>query len=167
MTRSVIILVICLVGLPVAFGLESKHWQWRLISCKAGDSPVQKKDASPCKVSLLETENDPNPRPASFDPCFEEEIDGKQRNYCNIVCPGADTAYLIKRIPQNHRSCFGHFTYKIEKRSPNFFIWRDAKCRSSSVEFLIRCEFLSARSSFRSDEAIFEEANRIATDLRQ
>lgn len=27
MTRSVIILVICLVGLPVAFGLESKHWR--------------------------------------------------------------------------------------------------------------------------------------------
>uniref|UniRef100_A0A8R1HKE6 DUF7808 domain-containing protein n=1 Tax=Caenorhabditis japonica TaxID=281687 RepID=A0A8R1HKE6_CAEJA len=100
-------------------------------------------------------------------PPFKEESNGKPRNYCNIICPGADTAYLIKRIPQNHRSCFGHFTYKIEQRSPNFFIWRDAKCRSSSVEFLIRCEFLSARSSFRSDEDIFEEANRIATDLRQ
>uniref|UniRef100_A0A8R1ILP4 DUF7808 domain-containing protein n=1 Tax=Caenorhabditis japonica TaxID=281687 RepID=A0A8R1ILP4_CAEJA len=45
--------------------------EWRLISCKAGDSPVQKKDASTCKVSLLETENDANPRAAPFDPCFE------------------------------------------------------------------------------------------------
>ncbi|PIC33479.1 hypothetical protein B9Z55_013441 [Caenorhabditis nigoni] len=166
-SRSVIPIIIFLASVSVTIGLESKHWQWRLITCKAGDANVQKKDASSCKVSLLETENDPNPRPAPFDPCFEEENAGKPRNYCNIVCPGADTAYLIKRIPQNHRSCFGHFTYKIEKRSPNFFIWRDAKCRSSSVEFLIRCEFLSARSTFRSDEDIFEEANRIAIDLRQ
>ncbi|CAB3409974.1 unnamed protein product [Caenorhabditis bovis] len=150
----------------VASKSESVHWQWRLVTCKAAETPQQKKEASTCRVSLLESEDDTNPRPAPFDPCFEEPNNGKQRNYCNILCPGADTAYLIKRSPQNHRSCFGHFTYKIEKRSPNFFIWRDAKCRSSNVEFLIRCEFLFSRASFRSDDEVFSEAKKISDDLR-
>ncbi|CAI5447300.1 unnamed protein product [Caenorhabditis angaria] len=162
-------IVLISISLFVGFlNAESVHWQWRILQCseKSGDSPLQKKDASPCRISLLESEHDENPRLAPFDPCFEESANGKPRNYCNLICPGADTAYLIKRTPQNHRSCFGHFTYKIEKRSPNFFIWRDAKCRSSSVEFLIRCEFLSSRDSFPTDDVIFSEAKKISADLR-
>ncbi|CAD6195619.1 unnamed protein product [Caenorhabditis auriculariae] len=131
---------LCLLLLPTFVTSESVHWQWRLMTCeepKEG-AAVEKKGASPCRIGFMETEKDPSPRTAPFDSCFEEDFNGKLGNYCNIMCPGADTAYLIKRSPSNHRSCFGHFTYKLEKRGNNFFMWRNGKCRTSSVQFLVR-----------------------------
>ncbi|KJH49271.1 hypothetical protein DICVIV_04593 [Dictyocaulus viviparus] len=118
------------------------------------------KDASPCQISLHETQTDENLRTAPFEPCFDEVVDGKQRTYCNLLCPGADTVYVIKRDPQNHRSCFTHFTYKIEKRGDDFYMWRDGKCRSSDVDFTIRCEFAFARATFPTDDIVFANARR-------
>ncbi|KAE9416510.1 hypothetical protein Angca_002588, partial [Angiostrongylus cantonensis] len=138
---------------------ESVHWQWREISCTSKDEK-ERKVASPCRISLHETENDEKLRTAPFEPCFEEVVDAKPRTYCNVLCPGADTVYLIKRHPQNHRSCFAHFTYKIEKRGSDFYMWRNGKCRSSDVNFTIRCEFAFARADFPTDDVVFANARK-------
>ncbi|PIO70093.1 hypothetical protein TELCIR_08064 [Teladorsagia circumcincta] len=134
--------------------------EWRDMKCVTKDGEKSQKAASPCEVSLGETEHDDKLRTAPFDPCFEEIVDGKSRTYCNVLCPGADTVYLIKRSPQNHRSCFAHFSYKIEKRGTDFYMWRDGKCRSSDVDFLIRCEFAFARADFPADNIVFANARR-------
>ncbi|KIH67274.1 hypothetical protein ANCDUO_02396 [Ancylostoma duodenale] len=72
------------------------------MKCAAKGEKAQK-TASPCEMALKETEADDKLRTAPFEPCFEEVVDGKPRTYCNVLCPGADTVYLIKRQPQNHR----------------------------------------------------------------
>ncbi|VDL74056.1 unnamed protein product [Nippostrongylus brasiliensis] len=74
------------------------------MKCATKQAEKNQKLASPCEVSLLETEKDENLRKAPFDPCFEEVVDEKPRTYCNVLCPGADTVYVIKRDPQIHRS---------------------------------------------------------------
>ncbi|VDM83977.1 unnamed protein product, partial [Strongylus vulgaris] len=112
---------------------ESVHWQWRELICKSKNEK-DTKDASDCEVLLKEEENDKNPRKVPLNTCFDmpkalhflqETANGQPRRYCNLLCPGAITAYRITRFPQNHRSCFTHLTYRIERRGDNFFMWRD------------------------------------------
>uniref|UniRef100_A0A1I7XLC4 rRNA_proc-arch domain-containing protein n=1 Tax=Heterorhabditis bacteriophora TaxID=37862 RepID=A0A1I7XLC4_HETBA len=59
-----------------------------------------------CEVALHETEKDTKLRKAPLDTCYEvmRHIGQEIRNYCDILCPGADTVYLIKRNPPNHRN---------------------------------------------------------------
>ncbi|VDM60274.1 unnamed protein product [Angiostrongylus costaricensis] len=133
---------------------ESVHWQWRELVCKSkGDKSL--KDASKCELRLKETEDDPNARIVPLDVCFDETMNGQPRHYCNILCPGATTAYRITRFPQNHKTCFSHYTYRIERRGENFFMWRDGKCRTTDIQFTIRCEFSSPRAEFLSDDDLF------------
>ncbi|WKY08518.1 hypothetical protein Q1695_007779 [Nippostrongylus brasiliensis] len=156
MIRRLAILICLIYGISS----ESVHWQWRQMKCATKQAEKNQKLASPCEVSLLETEKDENLRKAPFDPCFEEVVDEKPRTYCNVLCPGADTVYVIKRDPQIHRSCFKHFTYNIEKRGTDFYMWRDGKCRQSDVDFLIRCEFAFGRADFPADDVVFANARR-------
>ncbi|VDO33280.1 unnamed protein product [Haemonchus placei] len=73
------------------------------MKCVTKEGEKSQKAASPCEMSMGETEFDEKLRTAPFDPCFEEIVDGKPRSYCNVLCPGADTVYLIKRSPPNQR----------------------------------------------------------------
>uniref|UniRef100_A0A1I7XL73 Secreted protein n=1 Tax=Heterorhabditis bacteriophora TaxID=37862 RepID=A0A1I7XL73_HETBA len=139
---------------------ESVHWQWREMICKSKDNKNDK-DASPCEIVLKESENDTSGRSAPLNTCFEEKANNQSRTYCDILCPGAVTAYRITRQPQNHKSCFSHYTYRLEKRGDNFLMWREGKCRSADIQFTVRCEFSSARAEFITDEQLFESAKTL------
>ncbi|CAD6193840.1 unnamed protein product [Caenorhabditis auriculariae] len=139
---------------------ESVHWQWRELVCKTKEGD-DGKHASTCELQLKEHENDEQPRTVPFNTCFEETTDGEVRNYCDILCPGADTAYRITRYPQQHKSCYTHITYRLQRREENFYMWRSGKCRTSDIAFTIRCEFASARADFASDEELFRAARRL------
>ncbi|CAI4231876.1 unnamed protein product [Auanema sp. JU1783] len=138
-------------------GRISQLKQWRLLSCQS------RNDLEPasCSIKLLETERDEHPRNVTWNPCHQEAIDGKDRTYCNLLCPQADTVYLIKRSPNNHRRCFGSITYKIEKRETDFYMWTEKKCRTSDVEFLVRCEFAFPHSHFPKDDVIVSNAKKL------
>ncbi|CAJ0603154.1 unnamed protein product [Cylicocyclus nassatus] len=92
-------LLLCLVLGAIA---ESVHWQWRDLICKTKDDK-DSKNASDCELLLKETENDQNPRKVPTNTCFDEDANGQPRRYCNLLCPGAATAYRITRVPQNHK----------------------------------------------------------------
>ncbi|MCP9265668.1 hypothetical protein DINM_021016 [Dirofilaria immitis] len=104
--------------------------EWRDLTCTTrngtGPDKISKEPAS-CSLALRETgiDNDPNDkwRPAPGN--NSETVNGTVRNYCNLLCPNADTVYLIKRIPQTHRSCFAFITYQHEKRSNDWYVWRN------------------------------------------
>ncbi|RCN48318.1 hypothetical protein ANCCAN_05607 [Ancylostoma caninum] len=66
MVRHVIALLLIAVGVSS----ESVHWQWREMKCAAKGEKAQK-TASPCEMSLKETEADDKLRTAPFEPCFE------------------------------------------------------------------------------------------------
>lgn len=48
------------------------------------------------------------------------------RTYCDLLCPKADTVYLIKREPPN-RHCFVFYTHRLERRDDNWYIWREKR----------------------------------------
>uniref|UniRef100_A0A7I4YQJ4 Secreted protein n=1 Tax=Haemonchus contortus TaxID=6289 RepID=A0A7I4YQJ4_HAECO len=150
-------LILCLFAGVFA---ESVHWQWRELICKTKDEK-NNKEASDCEVLLKESENDQNGRKVPLNTCFDEDSNGQPRHYCNILCPGAATAYRITRYPQNHRDCFTHLTYRLEKRGENFLMWREGKCRTTDIQFTIRCEFSSARADFMSDGELFANARNV------
>lgn len=139
---------------------ETVHWQWRDLICKTEGNEGDKITEMPstCLLALCETEHDQNKRFGPTDAgCFDEQINGTVRSYCDIGCPGADTVYLIKRDPQVHRSCFVFYTHKLERRENNWYLWREKRCRHSQVTFTIRCEFLFSRKEFPNDTIIFEK----------
>ncbi|KAL6737834.1 hypothetical protein Aduo_011445 [Ancylostoma duodenale] len=146
-----------LLYLVLGVAAESVHWQWRELICRSKDDK-NTKDASDCEVLLKEDENDQNGRKVPLNTCFDETANGQPRRYCNILCPGAATAYRITRYPQNHKSCFSHYTYRLERRGDNFFMWRDGKCRTADIQFTVRCEFSSARATFMTDSELFANA---------
>ncbi|CAI5453455.1 unnamed protein product [Caenorhabditis angaria] len=139
---------------------ESVHWQWREIRCEPHDGD-EEGQASSCELQLKEDENDQNPRVVPFNTCNDETVEGELKTYCDILCPGASTAYRITRWPQQHKSCFTHTTYRLEKREENFYLWRSKDCRTSSIGFMIRCEFQSPRSDFLTDQDLFRVARRL------
>ncbi|CAI2354378.1 unnamed protein product [Caenorhabditis sp. 36 PRJEB53466] len=146
--------------LVVTAAAESVHWQWREIRCKEGVTN-ENGQASACELQLKEHENDETPRVVPFNTCVDETINGEVKTYCDLLCPGADTAYRITRYPQQHKSCFTHQTYRLEKREDNFYLWRSGACRTSTIGFTIRCEFKSAREEFLSDQELFRVARRL------
>lgn len=85
-------------------------------------------------------------------------MNGTTRTYCDLLCPKADTVYLIKREPQQHRSCFVFYTHRLERRGEDWFLWRDQRCRKSQITFTIRCEFLFNRRDFPTDAQVFQRA---------
>ncbi|CAI4225911.1 unnamed protein product [Auanema sp. JU1783] len=158
--KSVLLSTLCIFLFSVNVNAESVHWQWRELICKGTENQGEE-DATPCVIQLKENENDTEPRTVPFDTCTEEEVNGKVRSYCNIVCPTAATAYRITRYPQNHKSCFSHITYRLERRDDQFYMWREGKCRTSDIRFTVRCEFSSARADFKDDDSLFDETKKL------
>ncbi|KAF8357788.1 hypothetical protein PRIPAC_92783 [Pristionchus pacificus] len=137
---------------------EGKHWQWRALDCVTtnGTGPDHiSKDPAQCSLNLFEAEHDTERRPAKGPICHDEVVNGVTRSYCNLLCPGADTVYLIKRKPQTHRSCFVFYTHELEKRGQDYYLWRINKCRHSQIEITVRCEFLFGREDFATDNELF------------
>uniref|UniRef100_A0A914DUY9 DUF7808 domain-containing protein n=1 Tax=Acrobeloides nanus TaxID=290746 RepID=A0A914DUY9_9BILA len=136
------------------------HWQWRDLICETrnGEGPDKiSKEPAECTIALRETEKDttrrfPTHRNAG---CFDEVVNGTTRKYCDLLCPGADTVYLIKRNPQVHRSCFVFFTHRLERRGEDWYLWREKNCLHSQITFTIRCEFLFPRTKFQKDTELF------------
>uniref|UniRef100_A0AC35FK41 Uncharacterized protein n=1 Tax=Panagrolaimus sp. PS1159 TaxID=55785 RepID=A0AC35FK41_9BILA len=151
------ILGVCFIASAFA---ESVHWQWRDLICKTengkGGDKISDKPAV-CNIALRENEKDTNKRPSPNvnGGCFDEVVNGTTRTYCDLLCPKADTVYLIKRTPQVHRSCFVFFTHRLERRGDDWFLWRDKNCRMSEITFTIRCEFLFPRADFPNDKELF------------
>ncbi|VDK63640.1 unnamed protein product [Onchocerca ochengi] len=147
----------------------SVHWQWRDLICVTnnGTAPdkISKEPAS-CNIALRETgvEDDPKDTwrlaPGNDSVCFEEAINGSVRSYCDLLCPRADTVYLIKRTPPTHRLCFAHITFHKEKRGEKWYLWLSEQCRYSTITFTLRCEFNFDRAEFPADEEIFKELRK-------
>jgi len=143
------------------------HWQWRDLICEThgGDGPdlITPDKPAECAIALRDFEQDPpeSRRVAQKNVgCFDEVVNGTLRTYCDLLCPGADTVYLIKRTPQVHRSCFVFYTHRLERRGQDWFLWRDKDCRHSRITFTIRCEFLFNRNEFPKDHEVFSRLDQ-------
>uniref|UniRef100_A0A7E4UZB8 Secreted protein n=1 Tax=Panagrellus redivivus TaxID=6233 RepID=A0A7E4UZB8_PANRE len=161
--QSAFVLICLVVGATCVE--NTVHWQWRDLECTTKNATGNDKistEPAECRVILRDAEKDTNGRPAPEKSvgCFDEVVNGTTRAYCDLLCPNADTVYLIKRDPQVHRSCFVFYTHRLERRGDDWFLWRDKNCRLSQIKFTIRCEFLFPRKAFPSDEEVFRKLRK-------
>jgi len=142
---------------------ESVHWQYRNMVCTTGNNSTSNEDETgtnraDCNIYVKETEdiNEIGRTSPIADDCFEETSEsGQNRTYCDLRCPKADTVYLLARRPQQHRTCFVFYTHRLERRGDDWYLWRNGACRSATITYSIRCEFLFSRSEFPSDNELF------------
>uniref|UniRef100_A0A7E4W3N2 Secreted protein n=1 Tax=Panagrellus redivivus TaxID=6233 RepID=A0A7E4W3N2_PANRE len=118
------------------------HPQFRTLSCSTPDGQLRGgKDRAVCTTIFKDSEDEKPGRPApANEGCFSETVNGEERVYCALICPEAHTVFNA-HINQGHRSCFNFYTYQLEKRENDWYMWRSGKCLNSTVEFSIGCKF--------------------------
>ncbi|KAI1722725.1 hypothetical protein Ddc_06899 [Ditylenchus destructor] len=149
-------------ALPIAlasvlFVLCLAHPQYRQLKCATPDGSLRAgDDRARCHMIIKDAEDETPGRPApEGDGCFSEDHDGEERIYCDLVCPKAHTVFNA-HIDQGHRSCFNYYTYQLERRGDEWFVWRSGKCLNSTATFTIGCKFDEPFSTqFPSDNDIF------------
>uniref|UniRef100_A0A914D209 DUF7808 domain-containing protein n=1 Tax=Acrobeloides nanus TaxID=290746 RepID=A0A914D209_9BILA len=133
------------------------HPQYRQLVCKTPDGKLRGgPDRARCHMVIKDAEDEQPGRPAKEgEGCFTETINGVAHETCDLVCPKAHTVFLA-HIDQGHRSCFNFYTYKLEKRQQDWYLWRNGKCLNSTVEFTIGCKFDEPFSTqFKNDNEVF------------
>ncbi|KAI3413998.1 hypothetical protein GPALN_011466 [Globodera pallida] len=135
------------------------HPQYRQLKCATPDGQLRAgPDPAMCHIVIKDMETESPGRPAAEgDGCFSEVLDSgdDERVYCDLVCPKAHTVF-ISSIDQGHRACFNFYTYQLEKRDEDWYLWRSGKCLNSTISFTIGCKFDEPfRTQFPSDADVF------------
>ncbi|KAH7697529.1 Protein T05H10.3, partial [Aphelenchoides avenae] len=130
---------------------------YRVLKCATPDGEIKAgKEPARCHMIIKDAEDEQPGRPApEGDGCFTEVHNGEERHYCDLVCPKAHTVFNA-HINQGHRACFNFYTYQLEKRDQEWFIWRSGKCLNSTAEFTIGCKFDEPfNTQFKTDNDVF------------
>ncbi|KAI6197198.1 hypothetical protein M3Y94_01196100 [Aphelenchoides besseyi] len=156
-------LVLCVVGLAA---LCLAHPQFRQLKCATPDGQLKGgANEARCHMIIKDLESEEPGRPApEGDGCFTEIVNGEERVYCDLVCPKAHTVFNA-HIEQGHRACFNFYTYQLERREQEWYIWRSGKCLNSTATFTVGCKFDEPfKTQFASDNEVFARlaARRVA-----
>uniref|UniRef100_A0AC34Q9N2 Uncharacterized protein n=1 Tax=Panagrolaimus sp. JU765 TaxID=591449 RepID=A0AC34Q9N2_9BILA len=94
--------------------------------------------------------------------CFDE-IDqfNKTRVYCRLNCEESDEATVSAKVPSWNHECSSHFTYQLERRRLDWYLWRSGSCINTSISFQIRCGFpRDPRVFYVQNKHLFEYEDR-------
>uniref|UniRef100_A0A1I7ZY85 Secreted protein n=1 Tax=Steinernema glaseri TaxID=37863 RepID=A0A1I7ZY85_9BILA len=90
--------------------------------------------------------------------CFEEL--GKRnetRVYCRLNCEESDETTVLAKRPSWNHECSSFFTYHLERRRRDWYLWRSGNCLSTTITFEIRCGFpRDPRVFYRENQHLFE-----------
>lgn len=115
--------------------------EFRTLKCSTPDNSIRGgKHRAECHMVFKDTELDAGQPAKVNEGCFTETHNGEERVYCALVCPEAHTVFNA-HIDQGHRACFNFYTYQLEKRDNDWFLWRSGKCLNSTVTFDVGCKF--------------------------
>ncbi|KAE9551835.1 hypothetical protein FO519_004967 [Halicephalobus sp. NKZ332] len=137
-----------MIGKIVVFGVLTLaivvlgHPQYRTLKCNTSDKSIRGgPERAACHMVFKDAELEEPGRPAQDgEGCFTEIHNGEERVYCALVCPEAHTVFNA-HIDQGHRACFNFYTYQLEKRDNDWYLWRSGKCLNSTVTFDVGCKF--------------------------
>uniref|UniRef100_A0A0N5AFC2 DUF7808 domain-containing protein n=1 Tax=Syphacia muris TaxID=451379 RepID=A0A0N5AFC2_9BILA len=135
--------------------IAKRYLEFRQLIC-APNNGTTKAEKSSCYLVIKDTEDEtPGRRAPLGDGCFSEFHGKEERVYCDLVCPNAHTVFHAKSI--SNRACFKFYTYQIEKRGDDFYVWRSGKCLETPQVFDFGCKFDNPfNTQFPNDEAIFD-----------
>ncbi|CAJ0936441.1 unnamed protein product, partial [Mesorhabditis belari] len=128
--------------------ITSYYWNVRTFQCDHYDHS----NLTRCALHLPKRESEVNP-------LCHEETDQKNvtRVYCRIGCEEGDEATVLAKIPSWNHKCNIYYSYNLERRWEDWFLWRSEPCLSTSVSFTIRCGFPRNPAIFYRDNShLFE-----------
>uniref|UniRef100_A0A1I7YVR1 DUF7808 domain-containing protein n=1 Tax=Steinernema glaseri TaxID=37863 RepID=A0A1I7YVR1_9BILA len=150
------------IALAIVLGLCLAHPQFRQLKCVTPNGLIRAgPDCARCNMIIKDAEDEEPGRPASEgEGCFSENHNGEERVYCALVCPKAHTVFN-SHLDQGHRACFNFYTYQLEQRGEDWFLWRSGKCLNSTGTFTVGCKFDAPfNTQFKNDNEVFGELRR-------
>jgi hypothetical protein len=103
---------------------------------------------------------------------LQEVVNGTDRVYCDIFCPQSFSAFHAAAL--QNRACFKFYTYQVEKRGEDWFLWRSGKCLTATATFHLGCKFTAPFKKLNNiddDDQIFAKlrarAARVAAAARK
>ncbi|VDD89719.1 unnamed protein product [Enterobius vermicularis] len=128
--------------------------EFRQLVCDSTNRTA-KADKTSCYLVVKDTEDEEPGRNAPVgDGCFTEFHGKEERIYCDLACPEAHTVFHSKSI--SNKVCFKFYTYQIERRGNDWYMWRSGKCLSSPQIFDFGCKFdRPFKEQFADDAAVF------------
>ncbi|CAJ0587505.1 unnamed protein product, partial [Mesorhabditis spiculigera] len=127
---------------------NSYYWNVRTMECNFYEAS----GFTRCSLRLPQLNSEENPQ-------CHEETDSKNmtRTYCRIGCEEGDEATVLAKKPSWNHKCNLHYTYNLERRWEDWFLWRSESCTETSVSFTIRCGFPRNPAVFYREHAnLFE-----------
>ncbi|CAD5217384.1 unnamed protein product [Bursaphelenchus xylophilus] len=142
------------------------HPQFRVLKCRTQDGQLKAgPEQAHCNMIIKDSETElPGREAPEGDGCFYETVNGEERLYCDLVCPKAHTVFNA-HIEQGHKACFNFYTYQLERRGQEWYIWRSGKCLNSTATFTVGCKFDEPfNTQFANDNEVFARlaARRVA-----
>uniref|UniRef100_A0A7E4VZH5 Secreted protein n=1 Tax=Panagrellus redivivus TaxID=6233 RepID=A0A7E4VZH5_PANRE len=134
------------------------HSQFRTLQCKTPNGQFRGgKDRATCRLIIKDTEFEaPGRLSTPNEGCFTETVNNEERVYCAIVCPDAE-AVANNGLTPRHRGCFNYYTYQLEQRDNDWFIWRSGACLNSTVEISAGCVFREPlKNIVKNDAELFK-----------
>ncbi|KAJ1351368.1 hypothetical protein KIN20_007359 [Parelaphostrongylus tenuis] len=90
--------------------------------------------------------------------CFDE-VDKANitRVYCGLRCEESDETTLLKKKPQWNHQCSMFYTYNLERRRRDWYLWRSGVCINTTMSFEILCgTYRDPRLFYFHNEHLFE-----------
>ncbi|PIC46706.1 hypothetical protein B9Z55_006308 [Caenorhabditis nigoni] len=142
-----IFVVLVLIKVNAAPPNGSFHWIDREISCTSYGV-----NRTRCVLNHPQLGPEQNPE------CFDEiDANGvKLKTFCALGCEESLEAQLVKKIPSNSPSCVQHYTYNLERRRQDWFLWRNGTCVDSTIRFHLICGTpTNPKIFYRENEELF------------
>uniref|UniRef100_A0A8R1HPH1 DUF7808 domain-containing protein n=1 Tax=Caenorhabditis japonica TaxID=281687 RepID=A0A8R1HPH1_CAEJA len=102
--------------------------------------------------------NHPQLGPEQNPECFDEldENGNRLKTFCALGCEESLEATLVKKIPSFSRECSQYFTYNLERRRQDWYLWRNGTCLDATIRFHLICGTpTNPKVFYRQNEELF------------
>ncbi|CAI5449282.1 unnamed protein product [Caenorhabditis angaria] len=103
--------------------------------------------------------NHPDLGPEQNPECFDEispTTGEKTKTFCALGCEESLEATLVKKDPSNSRKCVQHYTYNLERRRQDWYLWRNGSCLDTTIKFHLICGTpTNPKIFYRQNEELF------------
>ncbi|KAI1732772.1 hypothetical protein Ddc_01660 [Ditylenchus destructor] len=98
-------------------------------------------------------------RDAELNPGCFDEVDSQNgtRVYCRLNCEESDETTVLNKSPTWNHACNIQFTYQLERRRRDWYLWRSGDCATTTISFEVRCGFpTDPRVFYTQNKHLFE-----------
>ncbi|WKY06672.1 hypothetical protein Q1695_006673 [Nippostrongylus brasiliensis] len=126
---------------------NSYFWKQRELKCVHYDS-------SGTRCSLIEPGLSVEQNPGCFD---EPDSKNVTRVYCGLNCPESDETTIVTKTPRWNHICSMFYTYNLERRRKDWYLWRSEACLNETITFEVSCgTHRDPRIFYLNNEHLFE-----------